>query len=141
MRKERQETNDNNTMGAVDCFTREPRVSSRGGSGGCKHPSRILPWKSIADHHRSIAQPISKSSHGSFEIARLEVLVQVLSLHRSEKISPNEWYTTSWDSSSLIRNLDRNVFLAFNNDDLDWRIRGFIIWAISFNNGSERVLQ
>jgi hypothetical protein len=71
----------------------------------------------------------------------MEILVQVLSLHCGKQVSPNEWYATPWDSSSLIRNLNRDIFLTFDDDNLDWWIRSLIVGTISFDDGSKGVLE
>jgi len=53
---------------------------------------------------------------------------------------PNERESTARDSSSLVRDLDRNVFIALGDDDFDRR-EVLALDAVSLDDSAKRVLQ
>jgi hypothetical protein len=88
-------------------------------------------------------QTIAKSSHRSFEVTSLEVLIDVLALHRRVHVCPNKGDGTPCNASTLVRDLDGYVFLAFHNDHFDgWIYRASIVVnAISLNDRTQRVFE
>jgi len=71
----------------------------------------------------------------------VEILVEVLSLHSRIHVRPNERDGAPGDSSSLVGNLDGNVFLAFDDDDLDGREVVVAVGTVPFDDGSQRVFE
>ena len=97
--------------------------------------------ENASPHQSREWKAISKTGHGSPEIARLEILIKVLSLHGRIHVGPNERYRSPRNSSSLVGNLDGDVLLAFDNDDLDGREVIVTVGTVSFDHGSQRVFE
>lgn len=53
---------------------------------------------------------------------------------------PHQRQSTTRDSSSLVRDLDRDVLVTLSDDDLD-RWKALALGAMSLDDGAERVLQ
>jgi len=110
----------------------------------------------------------SESSHRSSEVRRSVFSLESGSLHRrvpasrtnerfsssshqtkegkkerrkDSHVSPNELHRTPRDSSSLVRDLERDVLLSLNNYDLDGRELLSVCSAVVVDGGSEGVLE
>lgn len=69
-------------------------------------------------HQPRQRQPIPKARHRRLEVTRMEVLIDPLRLHRRVHVRPNQRNSTARDAPALVRDLDGDVFFAFNDDDL-----------------------
>jgi len=95
----------------------------------------------LKTHQSRQRQSVSKTGHRGFEVTRLEVTVNALSLHRCVHICPNQGNGAPCDSTSLVRDLDGNVLCAFHNDDLDgWEIV-LVVDAKSLDYSTQGVLE
>jgi|SRR5712671_1714731 len=97
--------------------TKVPRVQSR-------------EWKTVAE-----------ARHGRVKVARLEVLVDVLALHRGVHVRPDERDRAARDAAALVRYLDRDVLLALDDDDLDRREAVLLLVSVPLDDRAERVLE
>ena len=86
-------------------------------------------------------EAVAQACHRRVKVARLEVLVDVLALHRRVHVSPNEWNRTARYPATLVRDLDRDVLLSLHDDHLDGRNRVFLVVAVSLDDRAERVLK
>ena len=86
---------------------------------------------------KTIAEP----SHGCFEVALVEVWVQVWGLvDRGVHVCPNQRDRRSGYSTSLVGYLNGNVFVALGNDHFCDR-KVLLLLAVGFDNSSERILK
>ena len=86
-------------------------------------------------------EAIAEARHGRVKVARLEVLIDLLALHGGIHVRPDERNRAARDPSSLVRDLDRNVLLALDDDHLDRRDRVLLFVPVSLDDGAERVLE
>lgn len=94
-----------------------------------------------ATHQSGQRQPVPKARHRRFEIARLEVLVDVLTVHGGIHVRPNQGNCASQNTAAFVRDLDGDIFLAFDDDHLDGRERVLVLRPVTFNDGAQRVLE
>ena len=71
----------------------------------------------------------------------MEILVEVLTLHSRIHVRPDERDRAPGNSSSLIRYLDSDILLAFDDDDFDGREVVFTVGAVPFDDRPQRVFE
>ena len=71
----------------------------------------------------------------------MEILVEVLTLHSRIHVRPNERYRAPGDSSSLVGNLDSDIFFAFDDDNLDGREMVLAVGTVPFDDRPQRVFE
>lgn len=86
-------------------------------------------------------EAVTKASHGRLEVARLEVLVDVLALHGGVHVRPDEGDRAARDAAPLVGDLDGDVFLALDDDDLDRREAVFVLRPEALDDRAERVFE
>ena len=86
-------------------------------------------------------EAVSESRHRRVKVARVKVLVDELSLHGGVHIRPDERDGAARDAAALVRDLDRDVLLALDDDDLDRRDRVLLVVPVALDAGAERVLE
>lgn len=99
--------------------------------------SRIL---SVAHQSRE-RETVAKPGHRRFEITRIKVLINALSLHRRVHIRPDEWNRASRNTTALVADLDCDIFLALNDNDFDRRVVPVVFRSESLDDGTKRILQ
>lgn len=67
--------------------------------------------------------------------------VDITNREESSHVGPNELHRTPRDSSSLVRDLERDVLLSFDDDDLDGREVLSVGSSMEVDGGSEGVLE
>ena len=86
-------------------------------------------------------EAVPEPGHWCLEVAGLEVLVAPLRLHGSIHVRPDERDGAPRDPAALVRDLDRDVLLALDDDDLDRRELVFPVVAVALDHGAQRVLE
>ena len=86
-------------------------------------------------------EAVPKARHGRMEVARLEVLVDVLALHGGVHVRPDERDRAARNSAALVRDFDRDVLLALDDDHLDRRDRVLFVMPVTLHDRAERVLE
>jgi hypothetical protein len=105
----------------------------------CERVIFEIVWE--ATYQSGERQAVTETCHGSLEVAGLKVLIDCLVFHCSVHIGPYEGDCAPWDAPALIRDLDGDVFLSLDDDDLYRREIVFIVVAVTFDDGSQRVLE
>ncbi len=86
-------------------------------------------------------EAVSKACHRRVKVARLEVLIDVLALHRRVHVSPYERDRAARYAAALVRDFDRDVLFALHDDDLDGRDHVLLVVAVSLDDRAERILE
>jgi len=86
-------------------------------------------------------EAVAEPGHGRVEIARLEVLIDVLALHGGVHVRPDERYRAARYPATLVRDLDRDVLLALDDDHLDRRDLVLLVVPVPLHDRAERVLE
>ena len=86
-------------------------------------------------------EAVAESGHGRVEIARLKILVDVLPFHGGVHVRPDERYRTPRDPAPLVRDLDRDVLLALDDDHLDRRYLVLLLVPVPLHDRAERILE
>ena len=86
-------------------------------------------------------QSISESSHRRLEIALIKVRIEVRRLiNRRVRVGPHKRDGATRNATTLVRDLDGDVLLAFGDYDLGHR-ELLLVLAVCLDDGSQRVLE
>jgi hypothetical protein len=72
-------------------------------------------------HQSRQRQSVPETCHRRLEVGALKVLINALILHCCIHIRPDEWYRTTWNTATFVRDLDGDILLTLDYDDFNRR--------------------